>query len=574
MAGAPCQTTIAHSLWKICYGNRRNITIPVLFVALFLISNAKAAPPPGYYLVWGDEFNSTSLDRSKWDYWLLGHRRDAVNVTNAVSVDGSNLVITTYTSNKVHYTGMIATHEKFRSRYGYWESRIRWGDTNGMWSAFWMQSPEMIARLPDPQLSGSELDIAEHRFLDKSTNNIANQIQVNIHWDGYGRGSHSSGSGNKAAGLADGFHTYGFLWTPNSYSFLVDDLKVYDGGRSPVCHSTEWMIFSSEVDDTSTLWAGHIPAEGYGSLADSTTQLMADYVRYYAPTNVLFWTGAQSDDCTNPGNWIANLTPLPGNDLTFSSLSANSKCFLRADCSINSLVFLEPPAEVSIEGTNTLTIGGGGIDMSAASRPANIGVLVSVNTPQTWEVGQKAGALKLNGGISASETLNKTGAGILILAGTNTFGASLNVETGGLVVNGLLTANPLTVRGKLAGNGVVAGPAIVDGGTVSPSDSWGTLTFTGNLTLSSNSITRIEIHKTNHSNSQIKITGPLVYNGNLAVTNTSGELAAGDVFKIFDATRFSGAFEHMTLPPLSSDLKWNTDVLTNGFLSVVAVSQK
>src|SRR5258705_5604560 len=112
----------------------------VRFLAFVLLSSSLrpciAAPPTGYYLVWADEFNSFSLDATKWDYWLLGNRRDAVNTTSAVSVNGSNLVITTYTSAGTHYTGMIATDGTFRSRYGYWESSIKWGDTNGMWSAF------------------------------------------------------------------------------------------------------------------------------------------------------------------------------------------------------------------------------------------------------------------------------------------------------------------------------------------------------------------------------------------------------------------------------------------------------
>src|SRR5690242_16118244 len=170
--------------------------LSVLLAGCFLSHLAQAAPPAGYYLVWADEFDGLSLDTSKWDYWLLGNRRDAVNTSSAVSLNGSNLVITTYTSAGTHFTGMIATDQKFRSRYGYWESSIKWGDTNGMWSAFWMQSPTMGAYLNDPQISGSEIDIAEHRFVDGGNNNIANQVQVNFHWNGYGASGQSSGSGN------------------------------------------------------------------------------------------------------------------------------------------------------------------------------------------------------------------------------------------------------------------------------------------------------------------------------------------------------------------------------------------
>ena len=90
------------------------------WLPVFLAAPAalKAAPPAGYYLVWSDEFNSANLDTTKWDYWLLGSRRDAVNVTNAVTLNGSNLVINTYTTGGTHYTAMVATDGTFRSRYG------------------------------------------------------------------------------------------------------------------------------------------------------------------------------------------------------------------------------------------------------------------------------------------------------------------------------------------------------------------------------------------------------------------------------------------------------------------------
>jgi autotransporter-associated beta strand protein len=405
------------------------ILILVLFV--FCLRPCRAAPPAGYYLVWADEFNSFSLDTSKWDYWLLGNRRDAVNTASAVSVNGSNLVITTYTSAGTHYTGMIATDATFRSRYGYWESSIKWGDTNGMWSAFWTQSPTMGANLNDPVVSGSEIDIAEHRFVDGSNNNIANQVQVNIHWNGYGPSGQSSGSGNVGSGLSAGFHTHGILWTANSYSFSIDGSQVYNGGSSPVSHSTEWAILSSEVDDTSTTWAGFIPAGGYGPLASSTTKLTVDYVRYYAPTNVLFWTGASSLYWTNSANFISNVPPTSVNDVTFSSLSGNLNNNLGADLSVKGLVFLNLGNSVTISGPNTLTIGSDGIDMVAANHTINISAPINVGANQTWLVGPNnpGNTLNINGGISGSSTLTKASYGILVLNTSNSFSGILNIDT-------------------------------------------------------------------------------------------------------------------------------------------------
>lgn len=549
---------------------RRVLSSGIFLLMLFVVSKAIAAAPSGYYLVWADEFNSTALDRTKWDYWLLGPRRNAINVTNAISLNGSNLVITTYTSNQVHYTGVIGSDQTFRPRFGYWESSIRWSDINGMWSAFWLQSPEMTTRSPDPRLSGSEIDIAEHRFLDKDAKNIANKIQVNLHWNGYGPSSHSSGSGNIASDLATGFHTYGFLWTPDSYSFLVDGSKVYGHGSAPISHSTAWVAFSSEVDDTSTLWAGHIPPDGYGSLANSATAMNVDYVRYYAPSNVFFWTGAESVYWTNSANWIAGKLPLAGSDLTFSSLTATSRTFLGRDYTIDGLVLLQTKEDTSIEGTNTLNLGAGGIDMSAANHGLGIDAHVNISAPQTWLIGQRRSLSLVGGVLSGKEPLTKAGAGELIFNAHNDFNGSLNVDAGTLLVNGSLAANPLTIHGALRGEGFIEGPAIIESkGVLSPGNPIGTLNFSSSLTLSSNSITSIELNESLQTCDHLRVAGPLIYQGNLVVTNLSGKLKAGDRFKVFEAENYHGAFEHVELPPLSPDLAWNTRTLTNGILSVV-----
>jgi autotransporter-associated beta strand protein len=520
------------------FGGFSFASVMLLIIAAFSITKAKATPPPGYYLVWSDEFNSTVLDRTKWDYWLPGPRRNAVNVPNAISLDGSHLVITTYTSNKVHYTGFVATDETFRTRYGYWESMVRWGDTNGMWSAFWLQSPEMTSRGADPLLFGSEIDTAEHRFLDKDEKNIANKIQVNIHWNGYGRNSHSAGSGNIGSNLADGFHVYGFLSTSNSYSFLIDDSKIYRGGSAPISRSTEFAILSSEVDDTSTLWAGHIPADGYGALTDSTTRMTVDYVRYYAPSNVLFWTGAASANWTDTNNWIAGKLPLADSDLTFTYLSTNAQTVLDRDCAVDGMVVLQTKQDVSIAGKNTLQLGAGGIDMSTANRKLAIGTRVELTAPQTWLVSQRAGVLKVTGALSGKEPLTKGGPGTLVLESANEFGGRLNLESG----------------------------------VFSTGDSIGAVTFSG-LTLSSNSAIVLKINDTLHTSDQLKIAGPIIYRGNLNISNAGGELKAGDQFKLFEAESYSGDFGHLTLPSLASGLEWDTRTLTNGILSVISSTQ-
>ncbi len=550
--------------------------LSIIFFSAMLCfaSQIGAAPPPGYYLVWSDEFNGHSLDLNKWEYWLPGHRRNAINIANTVSLDGSNLVITTYTSNKVHYTGMIATRERFLSRYGYWESRIRWGDTNGMWSAFWLQSPEMLNRAQEVRNPGSEIDIAEHRFLEESTTNIADRIQVNIHWNGYGRGSHSSTSGNVADRLAAGYHTYGFQWKPERYSFLVDDSKVYDGGRSPISHSTEWAILSSEVDDTSTRWAGRIPVEGYGNLNDSTTKLAVDYVRYYAPTNIHFWMGSDSSYWTNSANWISNFPPLADSELTFGSFGRNLKMAPGKDYSIAGFSILQGDKEFSLDGTNTLTVATSGIYIAPPGLTATLDLPIRINSPQIWTVSQRSATLMANGTLLGSGTLTKAGLGTLELNGSNAFAGALEVESGRLLVNGWIPATQVSVHGALGGNGTIQGNTVIEsGGTLAPGNETNVLTFSGAVKLSPDCTTSIEINKFSQMSARLRIKGPLAGAGNLVVNNRGGELAKGDTFKLFDADSFTGSFDHTTLPVLDSGLSWETKSLTNGVISVVDSTQ-
>jgi len=506
----------------------------IFFLATLLASPAIfASPPAGYYLAWSDEFNEASLDTTKWDYWLLGNRRDAVNTSRAVSLNGSNLVITTYTSGGTHYTAMVANDGKFRSRYGYWEASIKWGDTNGMWSAFWMQSPTMGTYLNDPFVSGSELDIVEHRSTDGgSDGDIINQAQNNIHWNGYGSAARSAGSGNIGSGLGSGFHTYGFLWTPSVYTLYVDgsNLRSWNFANNgvPVSGSTEWTILSSEVDDTSTTWAGQIPSGGYGDLSTSTTKLTVDYVRYYAPTNTLFWTGAgDAAYLTNSANYVSNLPPLVTGDLTFSMLSGNNLSpVLGGDLAVDGLVFLWMNNGIGIGGTNTLTLGAGGINMVAANHTVNLNCPVNIGANQTWAVGPNSpgNTLNVNGNISGSATLSKGGYGTVILNGTNSFSGTLNVDTGSTSANDgalRITRNanianvlsPISIRNNNSGSSTFQ----LDG-------TLGSITIAQNINLSGRNTNVVAIENLAGNNTLAGDFNLVVGGGNYWIQSDSGTL--------------------------------------------------
>lgn len=241
-------------------------------------SPAKPTPPAGYELAWSDEFDGATLDTNKWSYRFLGRRHDALNVTNAVSVSGGQLTITTYTSNGTHHTGMIGTQSKFERRFGYWEARLNFEDAPGEWSAFWVQTPTFGQPPGDAAVAGMEIDVAEHRVVDRQGKKLAGQAQHTVHWVGPDKRTQSKAHLTEDLGLDRGFHTIGVEWTETEYRFYVDN-KLTWTAPAPVSKRNQYIILSSEVEDDS--WAGKIPAGGYGSRETSRTKMVVDYVRFY-----------------------------------------------------------------------------------------------------------------------------------------------------------------------------------------------------------------------------------------------------------------------------------------------------
>ncbi len=394
----------------------------------------QASPPANYYLVWSDEFQGSSLDTSKWVYWLYpGNYKDATLSQSAFSEAGDHGVITTYTSGGTHYTAMLSTQGKFHARYGYFEANIQWADSTGMWSAFWLQSPAMGSYIGDPATGGAEIDTCEHRLQDGSANNINNYVQSNLHWNGYGSSAASAGSGNftdSSGNLGSGFHKYGVLWTSSGYTFYMDDGQQAWYSAAGLSARTEFMILSSIVDDTDTTWAGTIPSGGYGSLSSSSTKLAVDYVRYYAPNNTLFWTGNSSASWTDAGNWINSLTPASGNDIVFSMLSkGNFTTALPQNLTVNSLSIWET-SPITIN-SNTLTINGGGIDMNSAYNDLTINSTLVFGNGNHWTIGSGR-TLNVNGSISGGHSLNLDGYGTAALNSSNSYTLGTYINRGTL----------------------------------------------------------------------------------------------------------------------------------------------
>ncbi|MGO8836315.1 MAG: beta strand repeat-containing protein [Limisphaerales bacterium] len=205
------------------------------------------------------------------------------------------------------------------------------------------------------------------------------------------------------------------------------------------------------------------------------------------------------------------------------------------------------------------------------------------------------GSTNNSGIITGAIGLMKTGSGTQTLGDTDTYTGTTTVSAGTLALSGTGSINQTPVITVAAGATVdvstrtdgtltlssgqtLNGFGTVKGvlsatnlSTVAPGSAagLGVLTVTSSATLGGTNV--MKLNRTGGTNDVLSVGGTLTYGGMLTVVNLSGTLAAGDSFKLFDASGYTGSFNTTNLPVLGDGLVWDTSPLTNGILNVVAV---
>jgi autotransporter-associated beta strand protein len=192
---------------------------------------------------------------------------------------------------------------------------------------------------------------------------------------------------------------------------------------------------------------------------------------------------------------------------------------------------------VTVTGNATSTIAGNGIALGAAAV-----------TGTTFNVGDGAsetdllvtGVLRDGSGATFGPTqvssFTKTGAGVMVLTGTNTYTGLTKVSSGTLAVNGSIAGNLQVDAGAtLKGSGIIAGDATISG-THSPGNSPGIQTFGGNLTYQPGSSMVWQLAANTTANSplaydQVMVGGNLAFNG-----GTTLQLVFNDVGSVVNWT--------------------------------------
>jgi len=205
-------------------------------------------------------------------------------------------------------------------------------------------------------------------------------------------------------------------------------------------------------------------------------------------------------------------------------------------------------AQGSGSGALTMQGNGGAATIEVLAGTHQISAPVNLSTDTTVEVASETDSLLLNGPLQGSGGLTKNGAGMLELQGTHSYTGPTQVNAGTFVLNGTITSPVSVAPGvTFGGTGTIQGN-LVNNGFLSPGNSPGVLTITGDLTLNSGGTLQIEVAGRNPGEfDRIDVAGTATLGGTLAVSFLDGFTPeAGETFTFLTAGGgVNGEFEEL-----------------------------
>lgn len=290
-------------------------------------------------------------------------------------------------------------------------------------------------------------------------------------------------------------------------------------------------------------------------------------------TRVDFSAGNNSTLTFN-GNIVNVFTGAAGaglGNLTISSAGTGNKVVFNNTSNIGYT------GAVSIGNNAQLHLGSGGTKGTlAGSASISLG-----NSTSTFVINQSdtvTQGIEFASTITGAGKLEQRGTGTTILNSTTGYTGATDVVGGKLIVNGNTSTSLLTTvktGATLGGTGTVGAVVVDSNGIFAPGDGGiESLNVSGNLTLSSGSISNFEINTAGDIADLAISSALLTFGGTLNVTSIGSSLVAGDTFNLFDWSSATGTFSTVNLPSLDSGLAWDQSSLySSGQISVTAVPE-
>ncbi len=235
----------------------------LMLCALPRESLAQPAPPPGWALVWNDEFDGTALDTAKWraeNAALIKNNEQQYYSPANVSVGNGLMTILAerrVQGGRQYCSGLIESRNRFFQAFGRFEVRAKLPRTRGLWPAIWMLN----------QAGGwpPEIDIME------LLGHQPNTVHMTHHWGVWPAVQSQTNSFTGPDFTAD-FHTFTADWYPDRIEFYVDGV-LRATNTSNIPRDPMYLIINTAVGGD---WPG---------MPDQTTilpQLMlVEYARVY-----------------------------------------------------------------------------------------------------------------------------------------------------------------------------------------------------------------------------------------------------------------------------------------------------
>lgn len=178
-----------------------------------------------FSLVWEDDFSGDTLNHDKWnlDTHMRGQKdleirydESAVKVENGCAVLSSGKTDT----KDIYFTNAsLTTSDRMIFKYGYVVMRAKVPFGAPSFPSFWMKS----AKIEHSDVMG-EIDIFEH-YCDRANSKALTTALHLWYEDGIHMGKEVAWHIFESKEVAEGWHDYGFLWTPEGLEFLVDGIS-------------------------------------------------------------------------------------------------------------------------------------------------------------------------------------------------------------------------------------------------------------------------------------------------------------------------------------------------------------
>jgi beta-glucanase (GH16 family) len=241
--------------------NIRMVSQSIAAIMLLSAMAALAVPPPGFRWTqtFGDDFDGTAVDLKKWKPQFFGchvinGELQAYQPGNVSVSDGKLCLVARREQCSYAYcgqpgivkdysSGCAVSEGKFAQKYGYWEGRFVFPRVRGTWPAFWLlpqnESGQMAGWPPEVDIFDA-VDLGDGPLMD-----LPWGIYCGSNYPNPG-GNVYLCTGNRAPLSSDmsvNYHTAGFLWTPDSAAFYVDDVRVRNkSGQTEAAYrgGTQW----------------------------------------------------------------------------------------------------------------------------------------------------------------------------------------------------------------------------------------------------------------------------------------------------------------------------------------------